>query len=245
MTDRAVSDTVGFVLVFGLVTVVVAISLTAGIAGLESAQQAEQTNNVERAFDVLAHNFESIHQRQAPSRATEMRLAGGNLGFDESTTITVQDGENNLTPTPIYPTPVIYTDQSGTEIAYEGGAIIRTDGETSVMLNEPPFIIGDNHTMVTVVRTSESPTSQAGLDGETTVQITGSGPPQGSQTATYTADEEPFNITVESSRADAWKRYFDDQEIGTVVVAEDDKIVYQFETDKLSIVRTRISVSIS
>lgn len=80
MDNRAVSEVVGFVLTFSLVTMAIAIVFTAGFGGLQDTQQAEQVNNVERAFDVLDTNVQEVQRQEAPSRATEMRLSGGAAG---------------------------------------------------------------------------------------------------------------------------------------------------------------------
>jgi hypothetical protein len=90
MDDRGVSEVIGFVLVFSLITMTIAIVSVTGIGGLQDAQQAEQVNNVERAFDVLDDNFDEIQRQQAPNRTTELKLVDGSIGLGEEIEITVR-----------------------------------------------------------------------------------------------------------------------------------------------------------
>jgi len=55
---RAVSDVVGYVLVFSLVSLTVGVVSVAGVGALQDARDVEQANNAERAFDVLGDNVE-------------------------------------------------------------------------------------------------------------------------------------------------------------------------------------------
>jgi hypothetical protein len=92
MTDRAVSDVIGYVLVFSLIIATVGIVTAVGFSTIEDRQRDERINNVERAFDVFAANVEDVYRGGAPSRATEIRLSGGTLQYGEPVTITVRDG---------------------------------------------------------------------------------------------------------------------------------------------------------
>ncbi len=240
MDDRAVSEVVGYVLVLALVVSTMGVLFTTGFGTLQDAQQAEQVNNVERAFDVLDANFEDMYRDGAPSRATEMRLVDGSLGFGESTVITVEQGENN---TSIYPRPLVYSDGGDTEIVYEAGAVIRTDGDASVMKSEPGFLISESESTVHVLRTSASSGTSAHT-GAGTVLVVGSQPSSGPQVTTFDSGEE-INLTVETTRADAWDRYFtayENEGVGQVVDRGEESVTYQVESEEVTVVRTRISL---
>ena len=96
MTNRAVSEVLGFILVFALVTTTMSFVYVSDLASLEERRDAERIDNAERAFDVLADNVEDIYRRDAPSRATEIRLAEARLRLADSTeiTISVVNGSN-------------------------------------------------------------------------------------------------------------------------------------------------------
>jgi hypothetical protein len=158
--DRGVSEVLGFVLTFSLITMTIALVFTMGFGGLQDAQRAEQINNVERAFDVLDSNFKDIFIREAPRRTTEMRLGGGSLSYDDRTEIVVYRG-NESQNVSIAPNPIVYQSEADSQVVYEAGAVFRTDNGNSVMLNEPSFRIGKNRTTLTFVEpvhTGESST---------------------------------------------------------------------------------------
>lgn len=198
---RGVSDTVGFVLVFGLITVIIAVAFTGGLEGLENAQQAEQNTNVERAFDVLHNNLQAIHRDGVPSRATEMRLADGELRYDNRTEIRIDASGERVAS--IRSQPIVYDSHDDTEIVYEAGALIRTDNVASVMITEPDLLVEESAVVPLVELSATGPTS---VSGRTTVLILTEEQAHG-QTATV-ASAEPIKITITSPRVDAWERYF-------------------------------------
>lgn len=245
MDDRGVSEVVGFVLVFSLVTMTIAIVFTAGFGGLQDAQGVEQVNNVERAFDVFDHNAEDLYHRNAPSRATEIRLKGGQLQFGEPVTVTLSQGEESV---PIYPTPVVY-EAEGTKIAYEGGATIREEGGSSVMLNDPAFVVNENHTSLLIVRT-QATGGRSSISGDRMVLIRAayaSDP----RITTYHADpDEPIKVTIETPRVDAWIQYFErleQQGAGEISDHTGHEVTFAFsdDTEQVSIVRSRLDVRLS
>jgi hypothetical protein len=231
MDDRAVSEVVGFVLVFSLVTMTIAIVFTAGFGGLQDAQRAEQVNNVERAFDVLDTNVEEVGREGAPSRATEMRLSGGQLGFGEPTTVTVHvDGTETTT---VETRPLVYAN-GDTEIAYELGAIVRTDDGGSVMLTDPGHVLNDDRSAVPLLVTTK-PSDQTSIGGHRTVLVRGS---HQRTDLLVTATTDEVTVTVESPRADVWERYFEratEQQTGGSVSRTDDTVEYAIASNETSV----------
>lgn len=211
MDDRGVSEVIGFVLVFSLITMTIAIVFTAGFGGLQDAQRIEQINNVERAFDVLDTNVQEVQRQGAPSRATEVRLSGGRLGFGEPTSVTIDVGGTVST---IETRPLVYGN-GDTEIAYELGAIVRTSDGGSVMLTDPGYVLNDDRSSVPLLVTTK-PSDQTSISGHRTVLVRGSHQHTEILHARTTTD---LTLTVESPRADAWERYFEraaDQQGGSV-----------------------------
>lgn len=236
MTDeRGVSEVLGFVLTFSLITMTIAVVFTAGFSGLQDAQRAEQVNNVERAFDVLDTNVADIHQDGAPSRSTEMRLAGGQLGFGDPTTVTI-GVDNNTT---IETRPLVYSN-GDTDIAYELGGIIRTDNGGSVMLNEPGYVLNDGRSSIPLLVTTK-PSDQTAISGHRTVLV------RSSYQFTEllhprTSENETVTITIDSPRADAWERYFErqaeKQETGSVESTGDTTVEYTIDGSETSVSAT-------
>lgn len=212
---RAVSETLGYILVFSIIVTTIATATVFGFTGLEDRQAAEQVTNVERAFDVLADNFADISRYEDPSRATEVRLAGGTVGFDDPVTITVGqwdpdsetfvDGERkNVTFQPL----VFQSD--GGEVIYESGVVFRGSQSRSIARSPLPFVVGEETALVPVTATSQRSTTTA-VGGEQTTLIVGERRPNTRTLANRTVkiDENSDNklaVRIESARADGWER---------------------------------------
>lgn len=158
MTERAVSDVVGYILVFSVVSLSVAVVSLAGVSALEDARNSEQIANAERAFDVLADNLGDIHQEGAPSRSTEISLASARIRTDRTTTAQVRayngTGWINLTGMVTSDLLVWQSNEvSSTEIAYAMGTVIRSQAQGGVVLRGGPFRFDDDRTILPLVQT--------------------------------------------------------------------------------------------
>lgn len=241
MSDRGVSDVIGYILVFSLVIATVGIVSVVGFAGLDERQEAEQMDNMERAFDVFDYNMEDVYLRGAPSRATEMRLGGGTLRYGNRVNITVESGSSNVTARP---RPLIYADHD-TEIVYTAGAIIRTDGDASVMLQRPPFRLdtGDTDRLVVPLIETSRPPDQTSAAGERTLRVTSTA--RSINGTVPTGLREPtanVTVTVESPRADAWERHFERNTDGNVTRTGDEVTVEIDDSDVSRVSATRFRI---
>ncbi len=213
--ERAVSETLGYILVFSIIVTTIATATVFGFGGLEDRQDAEQVANVERAFDVLADNFRDISRYEDPSRATEIRLAGGTIGVGQEVTITVGqwdgdafvDGETeNVTFRPL----VFQSD--GGEVIYESGVVFRGSRSGSIARSPLPFVVGDETAVVPVAATSVGSSTTA-VGGDRTAQVVGERRPTTRTLANRTveADGNRLAIRVESPRADGWARQLESE----------------------------------
>ncbi|WP_136715716.1 DUF7289 family protein [Halorientalis salina] len=211
--ERAVTDVIGFILVFGLVATTVAIVSVSGLSTLQDARNAEQINNAERAFDVLADNMADIYQEGAPHRATEVSLDDATMNTATSVRINVSGEEKSSgdleTITNVQSRPVLWrsTQSAETEIAYSLGAVVRADRESGVMVNEPPFVLQDDRMLLTIVKTrTDNPKSLSG----TTVRVRGNQERSSSSVLTGVDDSyDEVKINITSSRAGVWEQYFE------------------------------------
>jgi ketosteroid isomerase-like protein len=215
VTDRAVSDVIGYVLVFSLIIATVGIVTAVGFSTIEDRQRDERINNVERAFDVLATNVEDVYRGGAPSRATEIRLAGGTVRHGDSIRISVADSDDPATNVTVSSQPLVYA-EGDTEIVYAAGAVIRAEGDSSIMLREPPFQTDSPIALFPLVATFRT-TGPEGLSTDGTVRVTSAARSVNTtQSASFEAADS-YAVTVESPRSAAWARYFESQDgIGSV-----------------------------
>jgi len=212
---RAVSETLGYILVFSIIVTTITTATVFGFGGLENRQAAEQVTNVERAFDVMADNFRDISRDEDPSRATEMRLADGTLSVGDSVTITVGQWDNgefvegeqeNVTFQPL----VFQSD--GGEVAYESGVVFRGSGSESIARSPLPFVVGEETALVPVTATSVGSSTTA-VGGDQTARVVGERRPNSRTLANRTveADGETLAVRIESPRANGWDRQLESE----------------------------------
>lgn len=263
--ERAVSEVVGFVLVFALIVTTVGVVYVSGFSGLENARDAERVNNAERAFDVLADNIADLYRGESPNRATELNLAESNLRFGEPTNFRVTITNSKL-GSPTYSDnldPIVYTAQGrSTEIVYENGAVIRDDQSGAIMQKRPPFVFTSTGSKEVAILPLIQTRSYGGASvaGSGTVLIrtelalsevmnndhvevadeTGITP--------STHYEVEFVLETTPNRAVVWERYLENElesELGesNPCSVGDDTVTCSFDVDKLYVTATRIDAT--
>jgi len=199
---RAVSDTLGFVLVFAVIVGTVAVVYVGGFDALTSARDAQQFSNTERAFDVLDSNVEDLAVRGAPSRSTEVLLSDGAIDFADPVTFNVSTDDGDFYATTVE--PVVYRADDGDRLVYVNGALLREYGDRAVVFDEPR-ITGGDRSLVPMVDTAAA-SRGASTDGTRRLLV---------RTSVSDRDvarlDTPANLTVTSPRAAAWERYLEDE----------------------------------
>lgn len=241
---RGVSDVFGFVVVFGIVVLAIALFYTFGTAALADLQQDHAANNAERAFDIVADNMADIHRNDAPGRGTELQFASGEVTLAGTTSIRVTNESDLATPMTVVAssTPLQYRSQE-TGLVYAAGAVIRTDRDRAGMVSEPPFAFGSDRTTLTLVETSAVGAGAVGGAGSTQVAARN----EGAALERVVTDTATVSVSVTSPRYRAWERYFESRPTGGTVSVDADTntVTYTFETDALFVRRSRIDVEIT
>lgn len=210
--DRAVSEVIGYVIIFGIVISSVLLLSASGTTTLEDIRDDEQAKNIQRAFDVVANNMAEVYERDSPSRATEIDLGNSQLFYGNYTTIEVELLESGTVERSYEADlrPVIVRSPSNTELVYEAGAVIQTEREGGTILREPPLVLSSQRAHVPIIKTT-APTVQA-VSG-TTALLRGKSTNRSvlftPDTLSSGPDELRFNVT--SPRYEIWNRYLDNE----------------------------------
>jgi hypothetical protein len=148
--DRAVSEAIGFVIVFSIIIVSVGVIYVSGFNTVSQWRVGEQLKNAERTFEALDRNFDDIQQRGAPSRSGEVNLNGGTLSVTNESTITVNvTGSANFNRT--IPLGALSYEYDRRHIDYENGAVFRRSPDGGVMLTQPQVSCRDDTAVISVV----------------------------------------------------------------------------------------------
>lgn len=260
--DRAASEVLGFILVFTLIGLSVATVYVAGFSGLQDSRNAQQIDNVERAFDVLADNIADLTRRNAPNRATEFRLYDARLLLGEPTKITV-----NVTNVPgdarasVPVSPIVYESrQSPTTIRYVADGVIRDRRGNGIFLTEPNFVFredasGDRTAIVPIVQTRAA--DRQAVRGTKTVlvrtDIVNNEVLTERTTPSETASGEyDVRLTVNSSgNPDLWESYLDRELTDAYSSLSDpcsvsgDDVICEFQTERLYVTVGRVDTEIT
>lgn len=200
---RAVSDTLGFVLVFGIIVSTVAVVYVGGFDALAEARDDQRFANTERAFEVLDANIEDLAVHGARARTTELQLSNGALEFAASTSMNVTINGSTYYSTTVR--PLVYRADDGSRIVYENGALFRQYGDTAVMFDEPRIAVGDGVLVPYVITRAAS--GNVSTDRSRRLLI---------RTDAVTREVRRFEnvsatLVIQSPRADAWERYLEDE----------------------------------
>lgn len=90
--NRGVSEILGFVLMFAILTASIGIVVTFGFGHIEQVQEAEEMRGARNGMIALAESFGDVQQRTDLSREAGLSLGGGNLDFEESRLTVEVDG---------------------------------------------------------------------------------------------------------------------------------------------------------
>lgn len=242
MRDRAVSDVVGFVLVFSLITLVVGAVYLSGMGGLQDARQAERLTNAERAFDVLSENIDDVADTGAKARSTEIKLANAELGFGEPVSFEVNMTESNAAYTATM-RPIVFT-IGDSHVVYSNGAVIRSDPSGSAMLATPTMVAGERTLVPLIVTRAEG--SGVGGSGRILVR-TAEATNDVRRFANPPADDGSYNVTISvtTPRTRAWRNYLGAQFDTTCAVSGQTVTCGPFPTSRVDLQVVKIDVQIA
>ncbi|MFB6153387.1 MAG: hypothetical protein ABEJ27_03955, partial [Halodesulfurarchaeum sp.] len=215
--ERAISDVLGYILIFSLITSSIAIVYTGGYSALVDVRNAERLNNAERAFDVLDTNIEDMTHRGAPSRATEIKLSGARIGFGEPVTFNISLNSSTYHQTTL--DPLVFSIGEGASLVYSNGAIIREQEGGSVLRDEPAFDLG-SRTVITLVETRAH---GSGISGSGRVLVRTVVASREVIRYRSISDANKVWINISTSRTGPWNRYIEGQ-LGDVCQVRNQKV---------------------
>lgn len=208
--ERAVSEILGYILIFSLIVATVGLVSISGLPALDSARESEQIQNAERAFDVLNSNMAEVYERGSPSRATELSASDARVEIREPVVfnVSVENVDGNVTSARAEVQPIVFSGRGDTEFVYEAGAVIREQRESSIMLRDPPMKLDDDRLFVTLVETFSD--SRQSVGGGSVLVRAASADRDVRLAEVIGSNSEQVNVTVsDTARGDAWAEFFE------------------------------------
>lgn len=241
MPNQGQSDVLGFVFVFAIVVATIGLVFATGFTGLQDARNFERVNNAERAFEVLRDNIGDMIYHSAPSRATEIKLASATLHYGDPITINVSEADGNFT-SEVSIDPLVYDADTGTEIIYVAGGVIRNQGQSGRMVHAPWFLLSSNRTMIPIVQTRQ--TDSSGIGGSTTVLIRTD---VAQRNLLYTNDNEQVTLwlNVTTPRPDTWHDYLSETSDVACEPVVNQSVACQVTTRRAYLTKVSIDMSLT
>ena len=208
-SESAVSEVVGFILVFSIIMLAIGVIYAVGYPSIQSSKENTQFQNMEQSFMVLQSDIKMVAFDQAPVKTMKTSLGGGSLTVNSSKGhIKVENATEIWYDDTV---GAIEYEKNGRSIAYEGGGVWEKYPVGSALkLSEPRIFVHNTSTGIRTVFVSiiniSSDLSSVGGEGAASVVAR----LNRSHTPDITYSPGNVTITVTSDYADAWKRYFDE-----------------------------------
>ena len=239
---RGQSELVGFLLVFSVVVLTIALVGLTGFVGLEGAKDFQRSTNAEQAFTGLADDVDDVVRAGAPRRSTEVRIADGRLSLEPSETrVRITGVDGNSTNVSVATDPIVYDVGSGTSVTYRSGALVRRDGDAAVMFREPGFVLTNETVILPVVDTTRTDGGPVGGTGEVEVRTRHAG----TDLVAWDRPVESVTLNMTTPNAGAWARYFEAASDGPVTSVErdGDSVKVTLEPERASVTVHRVDVT--
>jgi hypothetical protein len=169
-TNAAVSETLGYILLFAIVTLSMGVIYAIGYPALQSNMDANVFESAEQNFIVLQSNMERVAFDQTPVKVLKLKLQASSIAVTNESSISVAYG-GNLEK---YSTGEIVFSKDEKTIAYEIGSVFKKyPREASVMVSEPPIYVTslDNTSVTNIGIVSLNGNSQMGGKGIATINL--------------------------------------------------------------------------
>lgn len=148
--ERAVSEVISFVMVFGIIIGSVAVLSLVGFQLVEDYQENEQLQNAERGMTSLSANvddvvrYDTIDERSSELALREGRVVTGDGGTRLNVTVGDEEVFNDTLGTFRY-------ELDGRAIAYDGGGVFRAEESGNVSISQPPVRCDEDVAVVSLV----------------------------------------------------------------------------------------------
>ena len=149
--DDGVSEAIGFILIFSIVVIGIAIVVLYGFPLLIAGQGSADIRNMEQTMIVLQNDQKSLSYKMVPYKETALQVQGGVLfvtGDSGGFTVSYRTPGGEIVTLPTYETGQIryVSDLDATRIAIENGAVLTRPerGTGSAMLAEPRWYYDDS-----------------------------------------------------------------------------------------------------
>lgn len=201
--DSAVSETVGYILMFSIVILSMSFIYTMGYPVLQKNIEASVFENAEQSFIVLQSHMKRVAFDQAPVKIMKMKLHSSTISMSNGSSIVVSYDNNSFS----YDTGKIEFSKDEKLLAYENGGVWKQNAPSeTLMVSQPPIYTGrvDNINTTTIAVISIQGHHSAAGSGIASISMKHNG-------SSLLTPDYPVNVTVQinSMYASQWAKYLE------------------------------------
>ncbi|SDG29423.1 hypothetical protein SAMN04488589_2618 [Methanolobus vulcani] len=203
--NAAVSETLGYILLFAIVTLSMGVIYAIGYPALQTNMDANVFESAEQNFIVLQSNIERVAFDQTPVKMLKFKLQSSSISVSNHSSISVAYDGN---PMEKYPTGEIVFSRDDKMISYEmGGVFKKYPHDATVMVSEPPIYVTslEGTTVTNIGIVSLSGYSQMSGKGIATINLR-----HNSSSMNMTSSIANVSVLINSTHAYKWEDYLDD-----------------------------------
>jgi len=242
-SSSGVSESIGFILILGMVISGIALVTLFGYPLLLKEQANANVRNMEKGMIVLQNDIKSIAYKSVPFKETTLLISGGSLSLKRpavtpSFTITYP----GLASMTVAPGELEYQSDSGNQVVIlENGAVIvrQWDASGSSMLAEPRWFYDDTTKTFVIPLIRLNASSNLSRNGIGTVQMKIVTPPNSIEYLSPGGTVQvTYNMDIQNNHLDAWNNYF----VNSLQMHDNAGIYEKFNVDRLVVTTYDITI---
>lgn len=219
--DNAVSESIGFIIIFGIMMTGIALVTLYGYPALLSQQANANIRNMERNMIALQTDINSLTVKNVPYKETALQVSGGTLSVtrpsDMSQKFTITDiTDSNTIINDFIPGDLVYRcDDGNTVVSLENGAVHKrywSDLTGSTVISYPRWFYDSGTLLIYLIQVNaDSSLAQTGI-GNVQMKVS-SLPSYSYSTPSPWASpghtiQVQYHPNIQSNYKRAWKNYF-------------------------------------
>ncbi len=226
--DKAVSETIGFILMFGIVIISMSFIYMMGYPLLQSNMDTSVFESAEQSFIVIRSDMKMVAFEQVPIKVMKMKMHSSMLFFENSSSIVIRYDGNTLN----YSTGSIRYIKDNDELIYENTAIMKSYSQGGDLMVSKPSIYSTsidniNVTTLGVVQTR----GEGSASGSAIVDLRMQ---HNSSSLIRTDGTTDVNVTINSDYAALWSDQL--QQAGFTTSSLTDNSVTAYRNDTMLII---------
>jgi len=218
--SRAQSETIGFVLIFGMMLLGALAVVTLGATAVNDSQGQLSADRAEKVMTQLDSEISLVALGRTDSQEIDLDTSTGEQFYVDgdagqmNVTLINETGPNQVVMPNMTLGAVVF-ERDDTVVAYQGGGVWRADGEGSSMVSPPEF----NYRSQTLTLPLVVVSGDHSLNNRVVVGKQGSGDtyyPDATKSLQNPVEDGEVRITVESEYHEGWNVFFEDRTEGNV-----------------------------